>query len=430
MSKRSPVPSTAVVMNMFYTGLAIARALGERGIPVIGLTSQHCIYGNFSRYAKTLFCPDSRNEADALLAFLIQMGQSMDKRAVLFPTRDDDLVFLDGHRAELEPYFHLVMSASAALRACLDKWETYLWAERAGIPAPRSWLIEGPEDLTRVLPEVTYPCVLKPLASHHWRQGRNWDIVGGRKAIGISSPDELLVEYAAISRADERALLQVMVPGSDDCIVTAGCYLDVQSNWVTGFNVQKVLQVPEGFGTGCIVQSADCPEACALTRRLLQTMRFTGIAEVEFKRDALDGKLKLIEINPRPWDQHRLGKTCGVDLMYVAYCEHTGLGTPVVIPRKVIKKWIAEDAFLTLVIRSLWNRDSRFLSLVRLTRGKRTYAIWSAKDPLPAIVYLMIRYIPGLIATGLRLMRAKFKHRIGEKIRPQKEVLMHENLDT
>ena len=52
----------AVVMNMFYTGLGIARSLGEHKIPVIGLTSQRGIYGNFTRYAKTVFCPDSRRE--------------------------------------------------------------------------------------------------------------------------------------------------------------------------------------------------------------------------------------------------------------------------------------------------------------------------------------------------------------------------------
>ena len=35
--------------------------------------------------------------------------------------------------------------------------------------------------------EVTYPCVLKPVSAHQWRQGNNWQIVGSRKAIGISS---------------------------------------------------------------------------------------------------------------------------------------------------------------------------------------------------------------------------------------------------
>ena len=60
---------TAVVMNLFYTGLGIARSLGERGIPVVGLTSQHRIYGNFTRYASVRFCPDSRSEPGSLLPF-------------------------------------------------------------------------------------------------------------------------------------------------------------------------------------------------------------------------------------------------------------------------------------------------------------------------------------------------------------------------
>ena len=30
----------AVVLNMFYTGLGIARSLGEQGIPVIGLSAE------------------------------------------------------------------------------------------------------------------------------------------------------------------------------------------------------------------------------------------------------------------------------------------------------------------------------------------------------------------------------------------------------
>ena len=30
----------AIVMNMFYTGLGIARSLGERGISVIGITAE------------------------------------------------------------------------------------------------------------------------------------------------------------------------------------------------------------------------------------------------------------------------------------------------------------------------------------------------------------------------------------------------------
>ena len=111
----------ALVMNMYYTGLGIARSLGEHGVPVIGLTAQRRIYGRFTRYAKTVHCPDSRNEPEKLLAFLLRLSGRIGHRSVIFPTRDDDLVFLDRFRRELEPKFVLAAPGGAVLQACLDK---------------------------------------------------------------------------------------------------------------------------------------------------------------------------------------------------------------------------------------------------------------------------------------------------------------------
>ena len=44
-------------MNMFYTGLGIARSLGEKGIPVIGLSAHRGVYGEYTRYAKIMRSP-------------------------------------------------------------------------------------------------------------------------------------------------------------------------------------------------------------------------------------------------------------------------------------------------------------------------------------------------------------------------------------
>jgi predicted ATP-grasp superfamily ATP-dependent carboligase len=389
-------------MNMYYTGLGIARSLGEHGVPVIGLTAQHRVYGNFTRYAKTVLCPDSRNQPEQLLAYLLEMGKKMGNRGVIFPTRDDDVLFLDRYRRELDTYFILMVPESSALKCCLDKWETYLCAQRAGVATPRCWLIEAEQDLLRVVPELTYPCVLKPVSAHDWRKGANWDIVGHRKAIAILSLKQLLSEYTAIARADQRVLLQEMIPGGDNGLAIAACYLDRESNWVAGFNTQKLLQVPEGFGTGCIVQAAECPELFEPALRLLQNLHFTGIAEVEFKWNAAKSEYQLIEINPRPWDQHRLGKSCGTDLVFLAYCEYAGLSRPPVGTHSSADKWIAEDAFVEIALRLLWKRDVKLRALFRLARGNRIYAIWSARDPLPLVVYWITRFIPRLIATAIR----------------------------
>jgi predicted ATP-grasp superfamily ATP-dependent carboligase len=394
---------------MFYTGLGIARSLSQQGVSVIGLSAHRRIYGNFTRHAKILHCPDSREQPERLLEYMIELGKKLGRPAVLFPTRDDDVVFLDRYRDELQPYFRLVTPRSAVIRACLDKWETYLHAQRAGVPAPKCWMIESEEDLRRVGEQAAYPCVLKPVASHHWRQGDNWRIVGSRKAIVVSSSAELAAEYAVIARAERRALLQEMVPGPDDRLVIVACYFDQDSRLAAAFNAQKVLQVPEGFGTGCIVQTTSRPDLLAPTIRLLESMKFTGIAEVEYKWDEGNQEYKLIEINSRPWDQHRLGNACGVDLIHFAYCEHAGLPAPVPRVSDKTYQWVAEDALCNELLRLLWRRDPKAQAILRLLRGPRIYAIWSLTDPLPAIGFLLLHYIPGLFSSAVRAVSSPAK---------------------
>jgi predicted ATP-grasp superfamily ATP-dependent carboligase len=323
------------------------------------------------------------------------MGKRSDHRSVIFPTRDDDLIFLDEFREQLSPYYRLTIPEREVVKASLDKWETYQWAQRAQVPAPKCWRIEGEKDLARIAPELTYPCVLKPVAAHHWRRGGNWELVGGRKAICAGSWEELVSEYASASRADKRVLVQEMIPGGDDSLWIAACYLDQDSKFVAGFNTQKLVQFPETFGTGCIVQAVDRPELFEPTVRLLQGMGFTGIAEVEYKWDQRTGEYRLIEINPRAWDQHRLGKACGVDLVWLCYCEHAGLPMPPTRRQVLGHKWIAEDTFLIAALCLARRPNSQLSSLFRLARGQRIYAIWSSDDPFPFVGYgmqLMIEF--------------------------------------
>jgi predicted ATP-grasp superfamily ATP-dependent carboligase len=398
-------PATAVVMNLFYTGLGIARSLGERGVRVVGLTAERGVYGNFSRHVKAVRCADSRTRPEALLNQLLDLGRQFRHRSVLFPTRDHDLIFLDRYREELAPHFLPVMPRREALSCCLDKWETYLHAKRAGVPTPRCWLVGDEAELRACARELAYPCILKPLASHHWHGARNWELVGARKAISVESEEQLLREYAVIARVEPRVLVQERVAGGDDCLVIAACYIDQQSIFRAGFNTQKLVQVPAEVGTGCIVQSADRPELFEPTVRLLRAMAFTGIAEVEYKWDAAAQEYKLIEVNPRPWDQHRLGAACGVDLVYQAYCDHAGQPVPMAPVRYSAQKWIAEDALLMAVLRLLWRREPGVRSLLRQARGRKQFAIWSAKDPLPFLAYL-VGLIPNLAALGVQATRS------------------------
>jgi len=253
--------------------------------------------------------------------------------------------------------------------------------------------------------------VLKPLAAHHWRQGRNWAIVGERKAIAIESRQELEFEYEAIAHADKRALLQELVPGDDDCLLVMACYIDRNFRLGGAFMIQKLAQEPVGFGTGCVLQTVHRPELAAPTLRLLAQMKFNGIAEVEYKWDRAAGSYKLIEVNPRPWDQHRLGRACGVDVIYLAYCDHAGLPVPACEASATTWKWIADDSFFMAVLRSLWRRDGRYRTLLRLAGGKRIYGIWSLRDPVPFLAHMAGSLIPLLAGAAIKRFFSLFGSR-------------------
>jgi len=407
-------PPAAIVVNMFYTGLGIARSLGEQGIRVIGLSAHREAYGNFTRYAEVRSCPDSREQPEALLEYLLQLGEELPEGGVIFPTRDHDLRFLSRFREQLRQSYALVMPDRNALETSLNKWETYRAAQSAGVPVPKCWSITGKEDLLRVERELRFPSVLKPVSAHHWREGANWKLVGSRKAIAVRSFEELLGEYEKIATVESRALLQEMVPGGDDALFIAACYLDRQSTLIAGFTAQKLVQVPAGFGTGCIVQTVDRPELLQSAAKLLRTIGFSGIAEVEFKWDEDARNYKLIEINPRPWDQHRLGQACGVDLIPIAYRDSAGLAVAPVAKQKTGQKWIAEDVYWLLLIRTLWKREGNLRSLRRLSRGPRVYAIWSVKDPLPLLGYLVTQFVPGLAITFFRHVRSLLRRPVAD----------------
>jgi D-aspartate ligase len=88
---------------------------------------------------------------------------------------------------------------------------------------------------------------------------------------------------------------------------------------------RRTRQYPIDFGhssTFVEVVEDDAVEGSA--RRLLRELRLTGLVEVEFKRNARDGRDALLDINPRLWTWHALGREAGVDLVYLAWLYFTG----------------------------------------------------------------------------------------------------------
>ena len=82
-----------IVLNLFHSGLGIVRQLSGRGIRVVGLSAHPRVYGNYTRLCEVCFAPDSQDQPEELVAFLLCAALHL-RGAVIFPTRDADVLGL------------------------------------------------------------------------------------------------------------------------------------------------------------------------------------------------------------------------------------------------------------------------------------------------------------------------------------------------
>jgi len=123
-------------------------------------------------------------------------------------------------------------------------------------------------------------------------------------------------------------MVQELIPGGDDTLYTVGSYLARDGRALGLFCGRKLRQTPPGIGTCRVGEAVWEQEPVDAALSLLDGFGYHGISQVEFKRDARDGRFKLMEINPRLWQWHGLAAACGVDLPRIAYADLTGEPPP------------------------------------------------------------------------------------------------------
>src|SRR5213596_1144981 len=167
-------------------------------------------------------------------------------------------------------------------------------------------------------------------------------------------------------------MVQELVPGDDDTLYTVGSYLTSDGRPVGVFSGRKLRQTPRGIGTCRVGEAVWVQEAVDAALRLLAEFGYSGISQVEFKRDPRDGRFKLMEVNPRLWEWHGLAAACGVDLPLIAYRDVTGEHVEPVRMRAAGKRWA-----ITLARRAR----------PRPQRPPYVDAVWARDDPRPALVH-------------------------------------------
>jgi predicted ATP-grasp superfamily ATP-dependent carboligase len=373
----------AVILGMSPTGLAVARALGRKGVHVIAIDPDRWAIGRFSKYTKFVTMKKNNNWEEILFQTLQTIGLRYQDRPVLFCTDDASLYFLAKYADKLWQNYRLPSSLSRDnICLFLDKENLYKTCFEHRVDLPATYF---PKDLGQVedLVEILrFPCIIKPCLGHLWRKR-----LRGKKVVEVYNAHELIAQYIKLSSWDSKLIIQEVIPGGDGCIYVFGGCFDRNSQPVAVFTGRKLRQFPPGFGSASFVESVWEPEVVDMSVSLLKRLKFHGICGVEFKKDPRDGKFKLIEISARPDLWFSIIEASGVDLIYSVYQELIDSQMPWKQTQRNGIRWVYLERD---IISSIYYLLHRALSLRNWlsTLGKaKAYAIY-ARDDIKVMLFL------------------------------------------
>src|SRR2546426_11582561 len=178
------------VMNVYYSGLGIARSLYGRQVDVFGLSSEPDAPGMKSGFFKGIYeVPNGRDEPDALYRRLLELRARHTEAPVIFPTRDYDVLFLHQYGPQLRPFYRL--PEDHGFDCLMDKLELATVAHNLGIAVPPTIACSSAQELQEQIGKLRFPVVVKPRFAYLWRRKGTWEAVGARKAFLVHSADEL-----------------------------------------------------------------------------------------------------------------------------------------------------------------------------------------------------------------------------------------------
>jgi predicted ATP-grasp superfamily ATP-dependent carboligase len=352
--------------------LDLVRPLGRAGIEcaAIALPSDPVRH---SRFTRTFVDRSGWTTPEAEVDGLLRFASGQDEKPTLFYSNDQDLLLVSRHRDALARAFRFVIAERELIDLIVHKSHAHERFAELDFPVPAVWHLrpaEGPPP-----EELDFPIVTKPVMREHERA-----IGGIAKATRYRSAKELRDAWPGLARAGDELLGQRLVEGGEDRIESYHVYVDAQGDTAGEFCGRKLRTFPFEYGNTSALTVTDADDVRDLGRLIVRRLGLRGVAKVDFKRDT-EGRLWLLEINPRFNLWHHAGACAGVNIPALVHADLTGTPRPSTGVARAGTTW--SDPLVDRLTRA----DAGLTTPQWLRFQLRCDARWSVAwdDPLPIV---------------------------------------------
>lgn len=294
------------------------RSLHPRGIHTIVPSEQESTPAFASRYCDEAHIVPSPYEN--LLEYkeaILGLAARPDVRTII-PNREVDAYLLSKYRDDFAEHVSTVWPPFETIRRVQDKLQLVQAAREAGVPAPKTWLLDEVDDWNQKLIIKSRYSILTP---------DYVDTLSPTDCEGMLDP--VYPTYGGVpDREQIRAEMLGHLPIVQEYVSSPTEYAlwalyDNGQPVATCHKVQRRGKTYAG-NTSVYRETTHIPRLEELGRRLLDHLDWHGLASVQFLKDEANGEFKLLEINPRTWTSLPCAVRAGADFPYYYWLLATG----------------------------------------------------------------------------------------------------------
>jgi predicted ATP-grasp superfamily ATP-dependent carboligase len=345
-------------------------------------------YSRYFRHGSMV--PNQNDDPEGFISALIDIGGKFREKPTLYFCNDGILLLVSKHREKLEKYYRFLMPPHEIVEGTVDKTKFGILSEKYGLPVPQTLRSSNIANAEEALKSIGLPCILKPDSRHHgWDDSDLIRNEGGQpqKVLRADTPDEFRKRYAAIRQFTNSFVIQSYIPGGDDNIFSFHGYFDRESRPLAYFIGRKIRTYPKDSGISTYLQLVKDPEVTRVGLDILKKLNFVGPVKLDFKKDARNGELYLLELNARFTLWNHLGTVCGINIPQIAWDYLHGKKCELRAEYKTGVKWLSFGND----VRAFWksyrpDHDLTWTQWLSSFRGKKVYDLFSWRDPLPSAI--------------------------------------------
>lgn len=257
----------------------------------------------YSRFISS-YTFEKQDDYDEKWLEVIKKQISLNSINVVMPVEIENIRLLSASYDELKELVTLLVPPLNSFDTTLDKWEFYKFLILNKLPSPMS--IDGLESVKEDQFSLNFPLLLKPKT--------------GMGGFGINTIFDMKMLKDGFEINDDY-MAQEMIDGYDIDMSVLCLKGDVLA-----YTIQKGYVFSSAkYSAALSVEFLYEDEIFNNVSKMMKKLDWTGFAHVDLRYDNLDGKFKILEINPRAWGSIEASKSVGVNFPYLYLLTSMGI---------------------------------------------------------------------------------------------------------